>query len=120
LIFLPLLPNLFLLVGRQRTHRLVLLARDAPLIGRQFRPGPHLLLDPLLLIGRHPRIALGNASPLLLARRVVLVPVRSERRQHLAFAGRQVVPRWRADQRLRERACGRESRKREAQQEGTC
>ena len=54
--------------------------------GRQRRPRAHLLLDALLLVGRHLRVALGDAAPLLLALGVELVPLRRERRQHLLFA----------------------------------
>src|SRR5262249_36326098 len=118
LVFLPLLLHLFLLVRRQRAHRLVLLARDTALVRRQLRPRPHLLLDAGLLLRGHFRVPLGDAAPLLLALGVELVPVGRERSQDLPLGSRQVIPRRRSHtERLRKNACGREGRKRQANDE---
>src|SRR5205085_3259602 len=94
LILLPLLPHFLLLVGRQRLQRFVLLARHPSLFRRQLRPRLHLLLQALLLVGMHRRIALRDAAPFLLARAVQFVPVGRERRENLLFLWRQLTPRW--------------------------
>jgi hypothetical protein len=85
--------HFLLLFRRQAPERLVLLTRDLALVRRKRCPRAHLLLDPLLLVRRHPRIPLRDAAPLQLALGIELVPVGRERRENLLLGGRQFGPR---------------------------
>ena len=115
MVLLPLLPNVLLLLRRKGFQRLVLLARCLPLGRRQLGPRAHLLLDALLLLGRHLRVALRDTPPFLLARGVKLLPVGRERGENLPFGRREGVPRRRPDaDRLRERIPGNENRERQS------
>jgi len=97
LIFLPLLSDGLPLLGRQLPQGLELLPGDAALLRRQVSPGTHLLLDALLLGGRHLRIALSDAEPLLLALDFELVPFRCERSEDLLIGRGKLGPGRRVD-----------------------
>src|SRR5512138_1587431 len=71
---------------------LVVLARLAPLLGREARPGLHAPLHALLLLDLHARVTLGDGDPLLPALRLERVPVGLERREDLLLLGRQLGP----------------------------
>jgi len=61
----------------------IVLARLAPLLGRERRPVVHALLHPFLLLRLHLRVALGDSHPLLPPRCVERVPLTGQRREDL-------------------------------------
>lgn len=113
-VLLPFFTHGLLLFGRERAQRLVLLARRAPLIRRELGPGAHLLLHALLLGGRHLRIPLGDAAPLLLALRLERPPFGLQRREDPLLLRGEITPcRPRGRSRGAERRGQRDARDRE-------
>ena len=97
LVLLPFLTHFLALFRRKLLERLVLFPGDAPLRGRQARPGAHLLLDALLLLGRHARITVRDAKPLLFALGVELVPFGGQWRENLPIGSWKLGPGWGAE-----------------------
>ncbi|VWB89681.1 hypothetical protein BST28156_04312 [Burkholderia stagnalis] len=71
---------------------LVVLARDAALLGRHPDPFGHALLQALLHVGRHLRVTGGDLQPFALAGVAERIPLAGERRERDVLRGRQARP----------------------------
>src|SRR6187455_754937 len=89
----PVVAQVAALLGRDLDDLLVGLARLAALLGRERGPALHAALHPLLLLGLHRRIALGDADPLAAALGFQAFPVGLERRKRLLLLGGELGPR---------------------------
>src|SRR4051794_31714056 len=81
------------LARRRLGELLVVLARDATLLGREAHPGLHAALHALLLHHFHAWVALGDRDPLQPALGLERVPVDLEWREHLLLLGSELRPR---------------------------
>ncbi|VWC11650.1 hypothetical protein BUB20358_05355 [Burkholderia ubonensis] len=90
------LPRALTRLRGQVLRGLVVLARDAALLGRHPDPFGHALLQALLRIGRHLRVARRDLQPFALAGVAERVPLVGERRERDVLRGRQARPRQRA------------------------
>src|SRR5690606_6791921 len=91
-VLLPLLAELLALLGALLGELAVVFARLLALLGREARPFLHALLDALLPLGRHLRIALGDADPAPARVRIEVLPLGLERRENFLLLDGELAP----------------------------
>jgi hypothetical protein len=111
--FLIRLPRVLTRFARQLLRDLIVLARNAPLIGRHADPFGHPVVQAFLCFGRQLRVTRRDFQPLALALVAERIPLRLERRERDMFGRAQARPGHRAftagqaRQFDAERGCGR-------------